>query len=392
MKKYILILSAFLSLTACNSENTTEENPSTPTEGSQKIIPESVSLTQGETSIENALKEGIITLEQGKNYHLELTFNQEVDFIPGDFLKVKKRDAKHYFADFYGSNLKKIEEIVTFKKEGFEDFVLKITQPRVLPNYYTSISTINGYSPNQNRNVVRTEPEGKKIWITNFTKKQYYESPDFSLWGEIPLNIKFLGGVFLEDVAAPNGEKVIKVHRTDKNNEYNIDIVAKNFVDDFSFTTKLPVYELLEGNTKGEKIGEISIIGDNTPFLGIRNFIYNSPEFNYDTNYNLLTYIMGNETQLNNVTFYIQAEVATAFIENLNTEYFERATPIKINDRDLNKEVWKWNLKLKDSKAQEFFDTPIHAFDVYEGIEENGNIVKKPGATKREIKLVFSYY
>lgn len=394
MKKYIFCLSVLFLVASCNNdrEDSINGNHTEEPAGNKEIKIKNIKLTQGESIIENPLQDGVINLERRKPYRLEFSTEELVDFIPGDFLKVKKIDDINFFADFYGSNLNDIKEIVTLKKEGYKDLIITINQPAVVADFYRNVRQLRGRGPNYSEKTFIADPEGKVLKVSNL-------SPNDSQYPSIiPLSIDFILEVYLESIKDSENKDIIKVVSAGAYNDsnepardkYTLSIEGKYFAEDYNLSIKLPIYKLTENREKGEQLGEITIVGENTPHLRVND----APQWyleGYKTDYNVLKYDNYSQPlEIDGIEFYSQGKVVPVFIEDINHTYIESVTPYQ-EDKD-GELVWKYRIKFKEDKRDLDNYTEGKLFDIYYGEYKNGEITKKENAQKREITLRYGIY
>ncbi|MRI62713.1 hypothetical protein EDM00_01685 [Ornithobacterium rhinotracheale] len=409
MKKYMLALAALMLVTGCNNDDSPNNNNTEQPVANKEIKIKSIQLTQGDTPIENPINDGVITLESRKPYRLEFTTEEPVNFIPGDFLKVKQASDTEFFADFYGSNLKDINEVITLKKDGYKDLIITIKQAAVKADYYKKANTLNGWGGlNLNPNVLITDPEGKILKITNVVPESMAEENPFNAM--IPLEVEFISEVFLENMKINDYDEfnLLKVEargdyseelNAPKRNKYQLTIDSSPFRKDPNFTFKIPIYTLNENREKGEKLGEILVEGTKTPNLPVQRDITGNPwsEYRYKTDFDVIKYNIYDENiaeEIDNIKFYVQGIVTPVVIENINSNYIESVTPYL--DESEGKATWKYRIKMnkqsvEEDKRNRNFNMEFKGFDVYAGEIKNGEIVKRKDAEKREIKISYNF-
>lgn len=133
MKKLYLFIIASV-LMAC-SKDTHEEN-------TLKTLTPEIEVKKGTEVLGDISKDGKIVLDHSNQYTISIVFDEEVQLIKGDFFKVKEITAKEYFADFYGRNRAIIAEKVVFQKEGYQDYVLEITQDGLIERFALAQSEV----------------------------------------------------------------------------------------------------------------------------------------------------------------------------------------------------------------------------------------------------------
>lgn len=351
MKKYILTIISLL-LIACGKD----EQPLKEAEFFGDLKPAEIIIKQGDNILQNASTENKIILEQGQDYHISVVFKEEVSLQNGDFLKMKAKNKKEFFADFYGKNLNEINEKVTFKKEGYNDFVLEITQKSVVPNKYTRIQSYGM------ANVVSSDKDSKTIWVINT------DSSD----NEINFLAEFLAPVFFEN----DPQKGLEVEKESGGEQYQFTFPNTKILEGEDFL--IPIYSLVN-DEKGEKIGDLVVKADNKLYTMVNNGWNNtlpSDSFDY-TNY------WGNEASME---IYIQSEKTFVVIENINNEIIETAEA----GRD-NSKKGVVDMIFKDDLSK-YNEKTIRAFDAYEAELINGELVKKANAKKHEFFATIYIY
>lgn len=133
MKKLYLFIIASV-LMAC-SKDTHDEN-------TLKTLTPKIEVKKGTEVLGDISKDGKIVLDHSNQYTISIVFDEEVQLIKGDFFKVKEVTAKEYFADFYGRNRAIIAEKVVFQKEGYQDYVLEITQNELIERFALAQSEV----------------------------------------------------------------------------------------------------------------------------------------------------------------------------------------------------------------------------------------------------------
>ncbi|ATA89480.1 hypothetical protein CGC58_06910 [Capnocytophaga stomatis] len=351
MKNIVYLISALL-IVGCAKDD--DNKGETPIVGSKKdLIPTEIVVKQGENIITDAVKEGKITLEQGKDYRVSISFSEDVELQKGEFLKVKTKNPREFYADFYGRNINEISEKVIFKREGYNDFVLQIVQDKVIPNFYIDVKNL----VEREGSFVYTDDDRKTVWVLN-TKETGKRAA---------IDMEFLGPVFLEDLMQ-EGVQVVAVQKQGDGAKYRIAINATKLANGGS--VQLPVYSLVN-DQKGEKIGEITFVGETAPY-------YKSTEWWSQSLPNTFSHYIGFDdlsTELQFYTFMEQEE--HIFIDNVNEELVEV--------HSLNPDrKGVLSLTLKELIRTKVNQT-IRVFDIYQGELVNGKIQKKKGATKREM-------
>ncbi len=369
---FIITVSSFI-FTSCEKDEEINNDPKTQME-LKELAPTKIEVIEnGETTIENPVKDGVISLQQGKHYRINITFSEEVNLVKGEFLKFKEKNKKEYYADFYGRNLKEITENISFQKEGYKDWRLSIKQAIVIPDRYVYLKTLG----KTNSNSVLRDKEGKTIWLTNTLPISY-----LSWWGEeaynIDIQLSFAAPVYLEEVLDAEGNKLVSIEKNEDNINYALSIPTKELrtstTYDYSF--KMPFFENNKGE-KGNKLGEITFIGNYAPFISFYKINGSFKRKALST----LKVVKGSAGEIELLQFLLQGSNTNAFLDNLNTEYFEE--PV------FKKETKSWKLKIKKDKINTPTEGKIKAFDLYEGNFADGVMSKKENATqKREVFLV----
>ncbi len=365
----IITVSNFI-FTSCEKDEKVE----VPQVEMKKLTPTKVEVIEnGETTIENPVKEGVISLEQGKHYRINITFSEDVNLVKGEFLKFKEKNKKEYYADFYGRNLKAIVENISFQKEGYEDWKLSIKQDIVIPNKYIHLETLG----RTNSNSILKDKEGKIVWLTNtvpLALSGWYGEEAFN----IKLSMSFAAPVYLEEVLDTEGNKLVSIDNNEDNMSYALSISTKelrtNTAHDYSFT--MPLFENNNGE-KGKQLGEITFIGNYAPFI---SFYKINRSFKREAS-SVLKVAKGSAGEIKLMKFSLQGSDADAFLDNLNTEYFEDAV--------FDGESKSWSLKVKEDKINTPTEGKVKAFELYEGQYADGVMSKKEGANqKREVFLI----
>lgn len=101
-----------------------------------------IEVKKGDEVLGDISKDQKIVLDYNQEYRIDITFEQEVTLEKGEFLKVKEKTPKHYFADFYGRNREVISEKVIFRKEGYHDYILEITQNELIEKFQLSETSV----------------------------------------------------------------------------------------------------------------------------------------------------------------------------------------------------------------------------------------------------------
>ncbi|GET46094.1 hypothetical protein [Capnocytophaga felis] len=351
MKNIVYLISALLIVGCTKNDDDKDENPIVDVK--KDLIPTEIVIKQGENTLTDAVKEGKITLEQGKNYRVSVSFSEDVELQKGEFLKMKAKNPREFYADFYGRNINKISEKVTFKKKGYNDFVLQIVQEKVVPNFYIDVKNLL----ETEGSFIYTDDDKKTVWVLNTNETSERAVVD----------MEFLGPVFLENLTQ-EGTQVIAVQKQGDSAKYRITVNATKLKGGGS--VQLPIYSLIN-DQKGEQIGEITFIGETAPY-------YKSTEWWSQSLPDTFSHYIGFDElnkELNFYTFMEQEE--HIFIDNVNNELIE-----EYNLNPEQKGVLSLTLNgLINTKVNQ----TIRVFDVYQGELVNGKIEKKKGATKREM-------
>ena len=131
----------------CSKDNNQEEKPII--DPITKILqPTSIIVKQGDEVVKDAVVNNKITLEEGKQYTVEVAFAEDVELQKGEFLKMKAKNSREFYAEFYGKNANEIKEKVVFKKEGYQDFSLEIMQEQLLPRFYEEFKSLSSTDNN----------------------------------------------------------------------------------------------------------------------------------------------------------------------------------------------------------------------------------------------------
>lgn len=347
MKKIIYILAGMFAI-GCTSDAKQE------TEVLLKDLTPEIVVKQSEEVQPDVLQNNKITLEQGKAYSVSVIFKEDVQLQKGNFLKVKQKTAKEYYADFYGANNNDISEEVVFKKEGFRDYSLQIVQPKVVPQGYISL-----VEAEDNTAFVTADETGKVVWV--FEK------------GEASIVLNFIAPVFIENVLSQEQE-VIRVEKVGDGSQYKVVFVGDNSQVENLFQSpenvlKLPFYAL-NGTEKSEKIGEIEFRVNFAPYNTERATYYrpHTPNTYAVTTWQRLQFSM-------NFGILGRTDDFVVFIDNINDEVVEQHT---LNGKSVN-------LSLNNVKVRANQGASLRLFDVYEGELVDGVVVKKANAMKRTI-------
>lgn len=350
MRNIVYLISALLIVGCAKDEGDKGE---TPIVGSKKdLIPTEIVVKQGEEVVTDAVKEGKITLEQGKEYRVSVSFSEDVELQKGEFLKMKAKNPREFYADFYGRNINEISEKVTFKKEGYNDFTLQIVQGKVIPNFYVDVKNLL----ERNGSFIYTEDDNKTIRVLN--TDEYEKRAAF--------DVEFFGPVFLENLSE-GGAMLVQVQKQGDDALYRMAINAAKLADGSSI--QLPIYSLVD-DQKGERIGELTFIGDTAPYCKSTDFWNPTPP----NTFSLQTYY-GLRKNIQFYTFMEQEE--HIFIDNVNDELIESYN-LNIDEKGSLSLNFKELIRTKNGQK-------IRVFDVYQGEVVGDKIQKKAGATKREM-------
>lgn len=350
MKKYILTIISLL-LIACGKE----DQPLKEAEFFGDLKPTEIIIKQGENILQTSTENKIV-LEQGQDYHISVVFKEDVSLQNGDFFKMKAKNKKEFFADFYGKNLNEINEKVTFKKEGYNDFVLEITQKSVIPNKYTRIQSYGM------ANFASADKDAKTIWVINTETSN----------NQVSVVVDFLAPVFFEN----DPQRGLEVEKKSDGEQYHFIFPNTKILEGEDFL--IPIYSLVN-NEKGEKIGDLVVKADNKLYTMENNgWSRTLPSDSFDyTNY------WSNEASME---IYIHSEKTFVVIENINDEIIESA---KVGKDNSKKGVV--NMIFKDDLSK-YNEKTIRAFDAYEAELINGELVKKTDAKKHEFFVNLSIY
>ncbi len=347
MKKILLFFTAGLLLVNCNKN---EDTPTPNEVVKQDLKPVSVVVKQGETVVENALTDGKITLERGKNYIIEVTFSQDVELQQGTFLKMKAKNNKEFYANFYGRNLNTIEESTRFKKEGYNDFVLQIVQSPIVADHYIEMTPISNWS---SKSFAFPDPDQKTIWTIGRREGD-----------RTVVDVMFVAPVIIKNLLV-DGTEVIKVEKKTEDT-YRLTISNSKIASNAENFFTLPIYKDNNGE-EGEQVGALTIRGLFQPYMygsysGIMDY------FKYYNNYGWYP-VEG--------VFYVHSKQTYVFVDNINTEIIEKVEA-NIKGVGIVKPIFK-------PDANTRIEGRVRIFDVYEGEVVGGEVVKKTNAVKREI-------
>ena len=366
MRKILFYLPILLLLVNCNKDNNQEEksiiDPIT------KILqPTSIIVKQGDEVVKDAVVNNKITLKEGKQYTVEVAFAEDVELQKGEFLKMKAKNSREFYAEFYGKNANEIKEKVVFKKEGYQDFSLEIMQEQLLPKFYEEFKSLSSAE----NNVITAADDKKTIWILNVNKENL----------KAQLELTFLSPVILENLTE-NNQDFIKVEKQGDGDKYKIIVSADKLVEKGELV--LPIYSMNNAE-KGKQISEIIFKADKAPYF-IDKQSY-SRELNILTYYSVDDY--GDPVREINMQLYMNSEKKEhIFIENINSEI------VKSHNVSIDKKGYI-SFELVDDIEQvneENEEKKLLFFDAYEGVLVNGKIEKKQGAPKREIFIYLTGY
>lgn len=367
MKRYIY-LSILLAISfACQDDN---DEPKSVLKNLKEPV---IKVMQGENIIEDAVINGVINLEQGKAYRIELIFSETVQLAKGKFLKMKTKNKHEFYAEFYGRNLIPINEKVVFYKEGYANWSLQIKQDVVIPNYYVSVKPSKGTRDL----IIKSDIAGKEVQLID--KSKYYSWYGDNYYKK-DIDIIFPAPVIIDTVKDEKDKdiNIILAERQEDGQKYKLTIITAGLKKSKNLNYKIvmPFYKNNNGK-KGEKLGDIVFKGDNLPYpVGGGRYTSIEPITKSD----LFIFKKGGGYEGNkiNLGFEIQGVDSPVFITNINLDYFEGEA--KIQDRGWYGKGWE--LIIKKEKIDELTKAPVHAFDVYEGISDG---LKKEGVEKREI-------
>ncbi|MDO5105981.1 hypothetical protein [Capnocytophaga sp.] len=396
MKKIFFYLPIFLLLVNC-AKDTQEEKPTI--EPAEKALqPTAIIVKQGDEIVKDAVKEGKITLEQGKNYRVNVTFAEDVELQKGEFLKMKAKSPREFYADFYGKNANEISEKVIFKKEGYKDFSLEIIQEQLVSKNYSQLEIISSSSAS----IISGDDDKKTIWILNIDKDQ----------PQAEMKLTFLTPVVLEN-PSENGQNLVNAEAQEEGTAYQISVNSEKLIE--KGTLILPIYASTKMQ-KGKQVGEIVFKPETAPYYFDKNkytpqlnvFTYtaydqdyndydehnyqddenddddsgNNDDDNEDDNNdeNEQKRVLNVDLQL----FFNGEKQDYVFIDNANQEWVETY-------QSSTTEKGKITIKLKEDTDPDT-EQKLHFFDAYQGELKNGQIVKKQGATKREIIIHITGY
>ena len=367
MRKILFYLPILLLLVNCNKDNNQEEksiiDPIT------KILqPTSIIVKQGDEVVKDAVVNNKITLEEGKQYTVEVAFAEDVELQKGEFLKMKAKNSREFYAEFYGKNANEIKEKVVFKKEGYQDFSLEIMQEQLLPKFYEEFKSLSSAE----NNFITAADDKKTIWILNVNKNNLNAQMEFS----------FIAPVVIESLVE-NNKEFIKAEKQGDGDKYKIIVSADKLVEKGKLV--LPIYSMNNAE-KGKQISEIIFKADKAPYFIDKQ--------SYSRELNILTYISYSydeeteeQTIVSNIDMQLYMNLETEayiFIDNVNTNLVENYS-MNIDKKG------KVSLELKQ-EVPNMPEQTLHFFDAYEGVLVNGKIEKKPNAPKREIFIYLTGY
>lgn len=367
MKKYVYLFVLLAVSFACQDDN------DEPKIILKNLKEPTIKVMKGEKLVENPIKDGVITLEQGQGYKVEIIFEEAVQLQKGKFLKIKAKNDHEFCGEFYGRNLTPIDEKVVFFKEGYKSWSLQIKQDIVIPNRYVSVKASKGTRDL----IIATDTAGKEVLLID--KSRYYSWYGDSYYKK-DIDIVFPAPVIIESIKDEKDEKVnlIQAEKQEDGQKYKLTIMTAGFKKDeiADYSIVMPFYKDKNGE-KGEKLGEVIFRGDKRPYP-VGGGRYTSIESISQTDLFVFKKGGGYEKNKISLTFEIQGKGSPVFITNTNLEYFEKEA--KMQDRGWYGKYWE--LIVKKDKMNEITEKAIHAFDVYEGLSDG---VKKEGAIKREV-------
>ena len=364
-REILFYLPILLLLVNCSKDNNQEEKPIDPI---TKILqPTSIIVKQGDEVVKDAVVNNKITLKEGKQYTVEVAFAEDVELQKGEFLKMKAKNSREFYAEFYGKNANEIKEKVVFKKEGYQDFSLEIMQEQLLPKFYEEFKSLSS----TDNNVITAADDKKTIWILNVNKNNL----------NAQLELTFLSPVILENLTE-NNQDFIKVEKQGDGDKYKIIVSADKLVEKGELV--LPIYSMNNAE-KGKQISEIIFKADKAPYFIDKQ--------SYSRELNLLTYYSIDDyyqpvTEINMQLYMNSEKKEHIFIENINKEIVE-SHKISINEKgnisfELVDDIERVNEENEGKK--------LLFFDAYEGVLVNGKIEKKQDAPKREIFIYLTGY
>lgn len=378
MKKIFFYLPILLFLVNCTKDDSQEEKPII--DPVEKVLkPVSIVVKQGDEVLKDIVKDNKIVLEDGKQYNVEVVFDEDVELQKGEFLKMKAKNQKEYYADFYGKNANAINEKVVFKKQGYQDFVLEIVQGQLTVKFY---ETFKSLSAPQN-NIIVPNPDKKTITILNVNKNNT----------NAQMELTFLTPIFMENLVE-NNQEFIKVEKMGEGDVYKIIVSSDKLIEKEELI--LPIYSINKMQ-KGTQVSELVFKADKAPYYfdkeesSSKLNVYRYSSFSFDDGEDdeddseddediKTDTILNAELQL-----YLNGEkTAYIFIDNPNIDLVESYT------MDTTKKG-KINITLKDG-IQNLPPETLHFFDAYEGELVGGQIVKKQNAPKQEISIYLTGY
>ncbi|ATA90720.1 hypothetical protein [Capnocytophaga canimorsus] len=352
MKNIIYLLSVLFIIGCQKDDNGNSTESIFPR---KELKPKEIIVKQGKDIISNPVKDGVITLENKKSYQVNISFEEEVELQQGEFLKMKTKNNRDFYADFYGRNANDILEKLVFKKEGYNDFNLQIIQSKVIPNFYIQVKrTIE-----TNGDFVTENADRKTIQVLS-TKNRYKE---------VSVDIEFFAPIIIEDIIE-NQEKVVSVKKKGDGSIYTVTIRKEKLTDGKS--VQLPIYAI-EKEQKGERIGEITLIGDPLPYY------LEPPSWWFTPQLNVVPYGNYKGLELDLEFYFFNEEKKYVFVENVNEDIVQDHSI----DIEYPGDVF---INLKEDIKKEG-RKKVHFFDIYEGILVGDQIQKKENAKKVEIFL-----
>ncbi len=346
MKKILLFFTAGLLLVNCNKN---EDTPTPNEVVKQDLKPVSVVVKQGETVVENALTDGKITLERGKNYIIEVTFSQDVELQQGTFLKMKAKNNKEFYANFYGRNLNTIEESTRFKKDGYNDFVLQIVQSPIVADHYIEIKPVMSWTAT---GIPYADPDQKTIWTISRRQND-----------QTLVDVTFVAPVIIKNLSV-DGTEVIKVEKKTEDT-YRLTISNSKIASNAENFFTLPIYKDNNGE-EGEQVGALTIRGLFQPY-----------SYGYSGMVDTIAYYPNYGWYPTQIPFRVQYNTVPVFVDNINTEIIERME-VNVSGVGIVKPIFKDDAPTK-------IKGKVRIFDVYEGEVVGGEVVKKANSVKREI-------
>lgn len=352
MRNIIYLLSVLFIIGCQKDDNNNSEQPEAP---KKDLKPTEIVIKQGDNIISDAIQNGVITLEKNKSYKVNVSFAEEVELQEGEFLKMKTKNNRDFYADFYGKNANDILEKLVFKKEGYNDFNLQIVQNGVIPNFYIQVKS----SVDTNGDFVTENADKKTIKILS-TKKRYKE---------VSVDIEFFAPIIIEDVIE-NQEKVVSVEKRGDGSICRVTIKKEKLTDGKS--VELPIYAIEKGQ-KGERIGEVILIGEDTPYCLEAGSWFATPELN------VVSFYSYKDLELELDFYFFNEERRQVFIENVNKDFVQEYSTYDDDPGYVS-------ITLKEEIRKEH-KKKVHFFDVYEGVVVGDEIQKKENAKKTEVFL-----